>query len=193
MNIVVRSRQFKMTDALKDYVTKRIKKLEKYAYDFSDVQAILTVEKGRQRVEVTASLNGYMLRGEEETQDMYSSVDLVMEKLERQIQKYRKRFDKRRSDTRKQGRARDGEAFPEEGLEGLDVAETADGPEDEDMQDSIVRVKKILPKPMSVDEAVMQMNMIGHSFYMFVNADSGQMNVVYSRNDGNYGLLEPEV
>ena len=189
MNIVVRSRQFKMTDALKEYVIKRIKKLEKYAYDFSDVQAILTVEKGRQRVEVTASLNGYMLRGEEETQDMYSSVDLVVEKLERQIEKYRKRFDKRRNDSRK-GRVRDGEVFPDDVL---DVAEAPEGLEAEGLQDNIVRVKKILPKPMSVDEAVMQMNMIGHNFYMFVNADSGQMNVVYSRNDGNYGLLEPEV
>jgi putative sigma-54 modulation protein len=180
-----------MTDALKEYVIKRIKKLEKYSYDFSDVQATLTVEKERQRIEVTASLNGYLLRGEEETLDMYSSVDLVVEKLERQIEKYRKRFDKRRG-----GRQRDGGHFIEEEPDNIslaDVSDATDTLEDEGSQDTIVRVKKILTKPMSVDEAVMQMNMIGHSFYMFINAASGQMNVVYRRNDGNYGLLEPEV
>ncbi|MCL1852325.1 MAG: ribosome-associated translation inhibitor RaiA [Peptococcaceae bacterium] len=195
MNIVVRSRQFKMTDALKDYVTKRVKKLEKYPYDFSDVQVTLTVEKGRQRVEITTLLNGYLLRGEEETLDMYSSVDLVVEKLEKQIKKYRKRFEKRRESLR------DMEILPEGSVpstaNGADTAAaaamSADAAGDEAVErDNVVRVKKILAKPMTVDEAVMQMNMIGHSFYMFVNAESGQMNVVYGRNDGNYGLLEPE-
>ncbi|MDR2735960.1 MAG: ribosome-associated translation inhibitor RaiA [Gracilibacteraceae bacterium] len=196
MNIVVRSRQFKMTDALKDYVTKRVKKLEKYPYDFSDVQVTLTVEKGRQRVEITTLLNGYLLRGEEETLDMYSSVDLVVEKLEKQIKKYRKRFEKRRESLR------DMEILPEGSVHGATngadtvaaaAAMSADAAGDEAVErDNVVRVKKILAKPMTVDEAVMQMNMIGHSFYMFVNAESGQMNVVYGRNDGNYGLLEPE-
>ncbi|MCL1791448.1 MAG: ribosome-associated translation inhibitor RaiA [Peptococcaceae bacterium] len=192
MNIVVRSRQFKMTDALKEYVVKRVKKLEKYPYDFSDVQVTLTVEKGRQRVEITTLLNGYMLRGEEETLDMYSSVDLVAEKLEKQIKKYRKRFEKRRESLR------DMEILPEDKVAAASASTLAGADEellgDEVIErDNIVRVKKILAKPMSVDEAVMQMNMIGHSFYMFVNAESGQMNVVYGRNDGNYGLLEPEM
>jgi putative sigma-54 modulation protein len=178
MNIVVRSRQFELTEALREYVIKRIKKLEKYPYDFSDVQATLSVAKGRQRIEVTASLNGYLLRGEEETSDMYSSVDLVMEKLERQIEKYRKRFNKKSRDSlRDMEVLADGEA----GVPDLGFAE-----------DNVVRVKKVVASPMTVDEAVMQMNMIGHSFYMFLNGDTGLMNVVYSRHDGDYGLLEPE-
>ena len=195
MNIVVRSRQFKITDALREYVIKRVKKLEKYPYDFSDVQVTLSVEKERQRVEITTALSGFALRGEEETLDMYSSVDLVVEKLERQINKYRKRFDKRHASIR------DMELLPEEGaaLPEVEPADSAKGAsvsrrsqEKLPEHDTIVRVKKILTKPMSVEEAVMQMNMVGHSFYMFINAESGQMNVVYSRNDGNYGLLEPE-
>lgn len=86
----------KMTDALKDYVEKRVRKLEKYSDDFLDIQVMLSVEKERQRVEVTAPLNGFLLRGEEETDDMYSSIDLVVDKLERQMEKYRKRIGKKR-------------------------------------------------------------------------------------------------
>jgi len=178
MNIVVRGKQFKVTDALREYAIKRVKKLEKYSDDFTEVLVMLSVEKGRQRVEVTAPLNGFLLRGEEETIDMYSSVDLVVEKLERQMEKYRKKLNRRRA----------------RGLRDQDVSPGTEGPnEDESLeQDAIVRTKKVQTKPMLVDEAVMQMNMIGHNFYMFINAESGQMNVVYCRKDGGYGLLEPE-
>jgi len=175
MNINVRGKQFKVTEALKDYAEKRVGKLEKYSDDFADIQVTLSVEKERQRVEVTAPLNGFILRGEEETEDMYSSIDLVIDKLERQMEKYRKRIGKKRVKSIK-----DGLTFMPEAEE--------DFPE----QDIIVRTKRFPAKLITVDEAVMQMNLIGHSFYVFMNSESDRMNVVYKRKDGNYGLLEPE-
>lgn len=176
MNIIVRGKQFKVTDALKNYAVKRVSKLEKYSDDFNDVIVTMSVEKERQRVEVTAPLNGFILRGEEETADMYSSIDLVVEKLERQMEKYRKRIGKKRVKTAKE--------------EPNFLPETE---EDFEEKDNIVRIKRFQAKPMSVDEAVMQMNLIGHNFYVFLNADTEEMNVVYRRKDGNYGVLEPEV
>jgi putative sigma-54 modulation protein len=174
MNIIVRGKQFKVTDALKEYAEKRVRKLEKYSADFVDVQVTMSVEKERQRVEITAPLNGFILRGEEETEDMYSSIDLVIDKLERQMEKYRKRIGKKRVKT-----VKDSISF-------LPEVEESVG------QDDIVKVKKFQVKPMSVDEAVMQMNLIGHSFFVFMNHETEQMNVVYKRKHGGYGLLEPD-
>lgn len=175
MNINVRGKQFKVTDALKDYVDKRVGKLGKYSDDFIDVQVTLSVEKERQRVEVTAPLNGFILRGEEETEDMYSSIDLVVSKLERQIEKYRQRIGKKRTKA-----VKDEPSFILESDE--EIIE----------KDTIVKIKKFPAKPMSVDEAVMQMNLIGHSFFVFTNAETEVMNVVYKRKYGDYGLMEPE-
>ena len=175
MNINVRGKQIKVTNALKDYVEKRVGKLEKYSDDFTDVQVTLSVQKERQRVEVTAPLNGFILRGEEETDDMYSSIDLVVDKLERQMEKYRRRIGKKRVKTIK-----DEPNF------------ILDSDEEVAQEDAIVKTKKFPAKPMSVDEAVMQMNLIGHSFFVFMNSETELMNVVYKRKYGDYGLMEPE-
>lgn len=175
MNIIIRGKQMKITDALKDYVEKRVGKLEKYSDNFIDVQVTLSVEKERQRIEVTAPLNGFLLRGEEETDDMYSSIDLVVDKLERQMEKYRQRIGKKRVKTVKD----EPKYLLDADVEIID-------------QDLIVKVKKFPAKLMSVDEAVMQMNLIGHNFYVFKNEETEQMNVVYLRKHGGYGLLEPE-
>lgn len=175
MNINVRGKQIKVTDALKDYVEKRVGKLGKYSDDFTDVQVTLSVEKERQKVEITAPLNGFILRGEEETDDLYSSIDLVVDKLERQMEKYRMRIGKKRIKTAKE--------------EPSFILETDDEIFD---KDSIVKSKRFPAKLMTVDEAVMQMNLVGHNFYVFRNSDTEQMNVVYKRKHGGYGLLEPE-
>ena len=175
MNINVRGKQIKVTDALKDYVVKRVGKLEKYSDDFIDVQVTLSVEKERQRVEVTAPLNGFILRGEEETDDMYSSIDLVVDKLERQMEKYRKRIGKKRTKIIKD-----------------EPSYLLESDEEIIEKDTIGKIKKFPAKPMSIDEAVMQMNLIGHSFFVFMNAETEVMNVVYKRKYGDYGLMEPE-
>lgn len=175
MNILIRGKHIEVTDALKEYVLKRVGKLEKYSDEFTDVKVTLLVEEGRHRVEVTAPIHGIILRGEEESADMYASIDLVIEKLERQIDKYRTRINKRmRSKV-------------------LKDHETEHPVEPVDEDEKIVRDKKFPLKPMSVDEAIMQMNLIGHTFFVFMNSDSQAVNVVYRRHNGDYGLLEPEV
>lgn len=174
MNIIIRGKHIEVTDALKDYVTKRVTKLERYSDEFQDVLVTLLVEKDRHRVEVTAPINGMILRGEEETSDMYQSIDLVLEKLERQIDKYRTRLNKRlRTKALKD--------------------HEAEHPMNDDDRHEVVRNKKFQAKPMSVDEAIMQMNLIGHNFFVFTDADTHQMNVVYRRKNGDYGVLEPEM
>lgn len=176
MNIMIRGKHIEVTDALKAYVLKRVGKLEKYSDEFMDVKVTLLVEENRHRVEVTAPIHGMILRGEEESADMYASIDLVIEKLERQIDKYRTRINKRmRSKVLK-------DHEPEHPVD-LDL-------EDED--EKVVRIKKFMLKPMSVDEAIMQMNLIGHNFFVFTSSDSHAVNVVYRRHNGDYGLLEPE-
>ncbi|MDA8227807.1 MAG: ribosome-associated translation inhibitor RaiA [Desulfitobacterium hafniense] len=175
MNIIIRGKHIEVTDALKEYVLKRVGKLDKYSDEFMDVQVTLLVERGRHRVEVTAPINGLILRGEEETADMYSSIDLVIEKLERQIDKYRTRIAKRM-----RSRMLKDHETEHPVLDRADDSET------------VVKSKKFAVKPMSVDEAIMQMNLIGHNFFVFTNDENHKMNVVYRRNNGDYGLLEPE-
>lgn len=176
MNISIRGKQMELTDALKEYVLKRVGKLEKYSDEFMDVKVTLLVEEGRHRVEVTAPIHGIILRGEEESADMYASIDLVIEKLERQIDKYRTRINKRMRT----------KVLKDHETEHPVVVS-------EDDKEEIVRYKKFGVKPMSIEEALMQMNLIGHNFFAFTNMDSNEINVVYRRKNGDYGLLEPEV
>ncbi|NPV69685.1 MAG: ribosome-associated translation inhibitor RaiA [Firmicutes bacterium] len=171
MRITVRGKNMDVTPPLKEYVEKRLKKIEKY-FDYSVfAQVTLSVERGRHIVEVTVPLNGMLLRGEEETGDMYSSVDLVLEKLEKQINKYK---------TRVLRRPRGGDRAGKTGY--IDVGDEA----------AVVKVKRFALKPMTVEEAVLQMNLLGHDFFVFRNAESEGIEVVYRRKDGNYGLIEPE-
>lgn len=173
MNINLRGKNIEVTDALKDYVQKRIGKLEKYLGTLQEAQVTLVVEKNDHRVEVTIPVNGMIIRGEESSGDMYASIDLVFEKLEKQVNKYRGKISKK--------------------IRGLTAAEAATpGAWERDIEDEVVKTKRFAVKPMPVEEAIMQMNMLGHSFYVFSNAETEDVNVVYKRKDGKYGLIEPE-
>ena len=174
MNIIISGRNIQVTPALKDHVERRVGKLERFI-QFSEAQVTLIVEKDRHRVEVTIPLNNYILRGEEETGDMYASVDMVIDKLERQVEKYKARISRKQSN------------------ETIREPEAVSSSTDEDDEPKIVRTKRFLMKPMVVEEAVLQMNLLGHSFFVFTSAETDQVNVVYKRKDGNYGLIEPEV
>ena len=174
MNLQVRGRNFNVTEALKDYVEKRLGKLDKYLDNDIDAMVTMSVEKGFHRIEVTIPLNGMFLRGEERTGDMYSSIDLVLEKLEKQIERYKGKL------------ARRGVRFAGE------PRYVPSAPMEEDDLPRIVRTKRFAIKPMPVEEAVLQMNLLGHSFFVFSNAETEQVNVVYKRKDGNYGLIEQE-
>ena len=173
MNINIRGKNVQVTPALKEHVEKRIGKMGRFFDTVLEIQVTLSVEKDRHKVEVTMPLNGYLLRGEEETGDMYASIDLVIDKLEKQAEKYKTRISKKIRDA---GGIK--EMVP---LSEVSVEE----------EPSLVRTKKFAIKPMSVEEAIMQMNLIGHSFFVFSNAETEDINVIYKRKDGNYGLIEP--
>ncbi len=173
MKVQVRGRNIEVTEALNDYITKRLSKLDKYIDNLGEAQVTMSVERGFHRIEVTIPINGRILRGEERTGDMYASTDLVVEKLEKQILKYKGRLQKR-------------SARFESGQRAARVA-----PENDDSP-RLVRTKRFTIKPMPVEEAILQMNLLGHNFFVFSNAETEQVNVVYKRKDGNYGLIEPE-
>ncbi|RKO65771.1 ribosome hibernation-promoting factor, HPF/YfiA family [Desulfofundulus salinus] len=173
MKVQVRGRNVEVTNALKEYVEKRLGKLVKYLDLIEEAQVTLTVEKDSHRVEVTIPINGIILRGEESTGDMYASIDLVVEKLEKQIERYK------------------GKLFRRLGRQNMEM-KAGDNKKEEEDSPQVVRTKRFAMKPMSVDEAVMQMNLLGHSFFVFSNAETEKVNVVYRRRDGNYGLIEPE-
>lgn len=172
MKIQVRGRNMDTTEALKDYIAKRLGKLDKYIDNLGEAQVTMVVERGFHRIEVTIPINGMILRGEESTGDMYASTDLVVEKLEKQIEKYKGKLQKR------------GARYVN------DQRKPVPPPEDDEPR--LVRTKRFAIKPMPVEEAVLQMNLLGHNFFVFSNADTEQVNVVYKRKDGNYGLIEPE-
>ncbi|MDD2482187.1 MAG: ribosome-associated translation inhibitor RaiA [Lutispora sp.] len=174
MRIKVSGKNIEVTGALRERVEKKLSKFEKYFNPDTEANATLTVEKNRHIIEVTIPFNGVILRGEEATEDMYSSIDNVVEKLERQIAKYKTRIERRIKD----GSVRfDKFSFSQE--------------EDDD-EPKIVKTKRFAMKPMPVEEAVLQMELLGHNFFMFYNAESDEVNVVYKRKDGDYGLIEPE-
>lgn len=171
----IRGKNIEVTEALKDYVEKRLSKLERFIEDVRVAQVTLSVEGESHKVEVTIPLNGIILRGEEETEDMYSSIDLVVDKLEKQIDKYKTKLYRRYR----------GIGFRKSLVRELETSGEAVE------QFKIVRTKKFALKPMDVEEAVMQMNLLGHSFFVFFNSGTEEVNVVYRRHDGNFGLIEP--
>lgn len=174
MAITVRGKNIDITPPLKDYVEKRVGKITKYFESIGEITVVLTVAKGRHIVEVTVPLNGMLLRGEESTTDMYTSIDLVIEKLEKQIEKYKTKLARKLKTGFLKG----------------DIASAARDTGDEEFL--VVKTKRFAIKPMTTEEAIMQMNLINHDFYVFTNAETEEVNVIYRRRDGGYGLIEPE-
>lgn len=175
MQIVVRGKNMEVTPALRDYAEKKVGKIERFFNIPLTAQVTMQVQRDRHIVEVQVPLNGMLLRGEEASGDMYSSLDLVVEKLEKQIDKFKTRLGRRL----RAAEAGEAPATPE--------AETG-----EEKEYQVVRTKRFLVKPMDVDEAILQMNLLGHDFFVFANSETDRINVVYRRKDGNYGLIDPE-
>jgi len=183
MKIQVRGDQLTVTEALKEYAEKKIGKLQRYFESplNNDVNVTMSVNRGLHIVEVTIPMQGVMLRAEEKSADMYASIDLVVEKLERQIRKHKTKVNRRMR------RAGVRELF-KENPETEAVVQTA---EDTEEELELVKRKRFNLKPMDVEEAILQMNLLGHNFFVFANADTDDVNVVYVRDDGKYGLIEP--
>ncbi|GIO35197.1 ribosomal subunit interface protein [Paenibacillus antibioticophila] len=183
MNYSIRGQQIEVTEALRDYVDKKLSRLDKYfdAPLTSDGTVTLSVVRGLHVVEVTIPLTGVMLRAEDRSDDMYASMDAVVDKLERQIRKHKTKVNRK---------------FRQEGsLKSLFVENTAGNGhvatlDESDEELELVRTKRFDLKPMDVEEAILQMNMVGHNFFVFTNIDNQEVNVVYKRNDGKYGLIE---
>lgn len=172
MKYIISGRNIEITDGLKDAVIEKIGKLERYFTEDTEAQITLSVEKDRQKIEVTIPVKGRTIRAEQTSTDMYVSIDLVEETIERQLKKYKTKLTAK-----------------------THAADFTESYIDEDYEDStdikIVKTKKFGIKPMSAEEACLQMELSGHSFYVFCNDQTDEVNVVYKRKDGAFGLIEP--
>lgn len=175
MKITYTARKVTLRDNFKERVEKKLAKFKKLFSDDAEAFVVVTLEKNRQTVEITIRDNRMVYRAESTMNEMNDALDRVVDILMRQIRKNKTRLEKRI----KSG------ATLDEITAGLPAEEE---PEDEYQ---VVRKKQILVKPISVEEAILEMNMVNHDFFMFINAETDEMNVVYKRADGNYGVLEP--
>ena len=173
MKFIYVGRDLEVSDALKERAEKKLAKLARYFQD--DVEALIRLSQqrgGRNTAEITISVGSLLLRAEESTGDMYASIDGAVDKLNRQIRRHRTKLEKRLRVT----------------LE----PETAEEAPAEDENYRVVRTKTFSVKPMNLEDAIAQMDLLGHNFYLFQNEETGTMCVLYRRNDGDYGLLKPE-
>lgn len=174
MKFIISGKNIDVTEGLKSAVQDKIGKLEKYFTPDTEVHVTLSVEKERQKIEVTIPVKGSIIRSEQVSNDMYVSIDLVEEIIERQLKKYKNKIvDKQQAASNFQKAYIDHDYMEEEEIK-------------------IVRTKKFDIKPMYAEDACIQMELLGHSFYVFCNAETDQVNVVYKRKGNTYGLIEPE-
>ncbi len=174
MRVIITGKGMEVSDYLKEMVTKKVTKLQRYFGEFTEAHITMSIQKSRHIVEVTIPFDGIVLRGEEATGDMYASIDGVLRKLEKQIHKHRTALKKRLHEN----------AFLQDDYEYHDEME-------EERIPAIVRTKRFVVKPMDITEAQMQLELLGHQFFVFRNAKTDEINVLYKRKDGDLGLIEP--
>ncbi|WLR55554.1 ribosome-associated translation inhibitor RaiA [Mesobacillus subterraneus] len=181
MNYNIRGENIEVTPAIREYVEKKVAKLDRYFTESpnANVNVNLKVYQDKKsKVEITIPMKDLVLRAEELHEDMYAAIDLITDKLERQIRKHKTKVNRK---FREKDSLKDYAPI---------FTEVEQAEEDEDLE--VVRTKSFDLKPMDSEEAILQMNMLGHSFYVFTNAETNQTNVVYKRNDGRYGLIEAQ-
>ena len=174
MKFIIIGRNIDITEGLKSAVQEKLGKLERYFTPETEIHVTLSVEKDRQKIEVTIPVKGNIIRSEQESSDMYVSIDLVEEVIERQLRKYK---------TKIVNQQQAGGNFQKEFVEDEFL---------EDEEVNIIRTKKFGIKPMYPEDACVQMELLGHNFYVFRNAETDEVNVVYKRKGNTYGLIEPE-
>ncbi len=177
MEIIIHGDKLKITDAMRDYIEEKLAKLDKYLEDSSNVRAnvIVKVKGHEQRVEITIPLKTFILRSEETQDDFYAAVDKTIDKLERQIRKNKTRLMSK-------------QVKPSYDFNFDSIKSSKEDKEEK----KIIRRKLVEVKPMNEEEAILQMELLGHEFYMFKDDETDKPAVVYKRKDGNYGLLEAE-
>lgn len=225
MQVTVTGRNIEVTSALKDYLSDKLQRAQKHFDHDLDCKALLSVSKNpsiarSQTAEITINLHGQIIRGEESTENMYASIDLVADKVERQLRKYKTRYldkghkikDRKSKDKKGQAGQADDEAieFDEDEVDfaakelamkvqaksknGTGDAKSAEQTEHAELSVTphVVRAKKFALKPMTAEEAGQAMDLLGHDFFLFLNKETNKVCAVYHRRDTNYGLIEPE-
>ena len=174
MRITITGRNIELTEGLKAAVEEKLSKLEKVFAPDTNVFVTLSVEKERQKIEVTIPIKGHVIRSEQSSNDMYVSIDMAVDLLERMIRKYKTKISKYGK-----GELKFNDEFMEEDVDNHETV-------------TITKSKRFAIKPMDVEEACVQMELLGHNFFVFRNAETFEVNVVYKRIDKTYGLIEPE-
>lgn len=175
MNFIISGKNIDVTPGLKNTIQNKLGKLERYFTPDTEVIVTLSVEKERQKIEVTIPVKGNLIRSEQVSSDMYVSIDLVEEVIERQLRKYKNKLVAKHQ---------------ESGVFQPEFFENENVPEENEIK--IVRTKKFGIKPMFPEDACVQMELTGHDFFVFCNAETDEVNVVYRRKNGSFGLIEPE-
>ena len=174
MKYIYTGKGMEVSESLKARVEKKLGKLERYFRDEPEATVRFKQQKGARNIaEITINAGGVILRAEESSNDMYLSIDHAVDKLESQIRRHRTKLEKR--------------------IRSSELEPVAEVPAFEEQSYDIVRVKKFSVKPMSVEDAITQMELLGHDFFLFMNEENESMNVLYRRNDGAYGLLQPDI
>ena len=176
MRFIIVGRNIEVTDGLREAVEEKLGKLDRFFAPDTEVKVTLSVEKERQKIEVTIPVKGNIIRSEQVSNDMYVSIDLVEEIIERQLKKYKNKLIEKQQDAA---------SFAQEYI---DKEFT-----DDDADVKIIRTKRFDIKPMDPEEACVQMELLGHNFYVFFNSETEEVNVVYKRKGNTYGLIEPEL
>lgn len=176
MKFIIIGKNIDVTPGLREAVESKLGKLGRYFTPNTEIHVTLSVQKGHQKIEVTIPVKGGLVRSEQESSDMYVSIDLVEEVIERQLRKYKNKLVAREQEVGN---------FKQEFFDAEDNIE-------DDGEIKIVRTKKFGFKPMYPEDACVQMELLGHDFYVFCNAESDEVNVVYRRKNGTFGLIEPE-
>ena len=173
MKFIISGKNIEVTEGLKTAVEEKIGKLDKYFTEYTEIHVTLSTQKDRQKIEVTIPMKGNIVRAEQESNDMYVSIDLVEEIIERQLRRYKTKIIERQQAT-------------------VNLSKEFIEEEVDDEEIKIVRTKRFAVKPMDVEEACVQMELLGHNFFVFRNAETDEVNVVYKRKGNTFGLIEPE-
>jgi putative sigma-54 modulation protein len=178
MNVNISSKNLKASDYLLDKIEDKFQKLDKYFRGDTEAHVTLSLEKGRQGIEATINAKGIVFRAEDNSTDVYAGIDKVVDRLAGQIAKYKKKLVKKHKD---------------KGVINFDGIPDVDDSQEDDEALTIARRKKFALHPMAPEEAILQMELLGHTFFVFLDVETNSVGVVYKRNDGTYGLLETEI
>ncbi|MGC8716740.1 MAG: ribosome hibernation-promoting factor, HPF/YfiA family [bacterium] len=185
MDIRIKGRNIDVSDALENYIRKKLTKINRFSDRISEIEVMLSTQNSKtsgdsHKVEATVWINGKIIRAQESSSDMYASVDLVVDKLERRIKTFKGKLIDRWRNTKEETSQSVSSEEEKEAFEG-------------ELSDRIIRRKKLTISPMSVEEALLQMELLGHDFFVFINVETSEVNIVYVREEGGYGLIEIQI